>query len=160
MTTADYILTAALVVVVLRQARERRIDFRSFVLPLVAVFLVAHAYVHSIPTSGSDLVFVAAVALIGLTLGLLGGLATHVRFDDGIAFARAGWLACGLLVFGIGARLAFSVAMRHGAAPAVRSFSVDHHIGAAAWPVALVSMAILEVVARQVVVQLRGRRIV
>jgi hypothetical protein len=160
MTTADYVLNGLFVLVVLRQAHERRIDFRSFVLPLVAVFFVAHAYIHTIPTSSSDLVFVGTLAAVGLTLGLLCGLATHIRFDGNVALARVGWVAGFLLVAGIGSRLAFAFAMHHGAAPAVRDFSIAHHIGGAAWPVALVGMAICEVVTRQVVVQLRGRRIV
>jgi hypothetical protein len=35
-----------------------------------------------------------------------------------------------------------------------------HQIGAAAWPVALVLMAVLEVGARIAIIQIRGRRLV
>jgi hypothetical protein len=42
----------------------------------------------------------------------------------------------------------------------VRSFSITHHITAQAWPVALVAMALLEVVVRIGLVQVRGRRTV
>jgi hypothetical protein len=160
MTTADYILNALFVLVVLRQAQERRIDLRSFLLPLVAVFVVAHAYVHTIPTGAASLAFVGALCALGLTLGLLCGIATQVRLDGDIAFARVGWIAGALLVAGIGSRFVFAFAMRHGAAPAVRDFSIAHHIGAAAWPVALVLMALIEVGARIAVVQVRGRRLV
>lgn len=160
MTTTDYLINAMFILIVLRQARERQLDVRSFVVPMVAVVWVARMYVHSIPTAGNDLVLIALLASVGLTLGVLGGFATHVRLgSDGVARARVGWVAGGLLIVGIGARLVFAFAVSHGAGPAVASFSVAHHLGAAAWPVALVSMAILEVTARQLIVQLRGRRL-
>jgi len=160
MTTTDYLINALFVFVVLRQARERQLDVRSFVVPLVVVFYVAHLYVHSIPTAGNDLGLVALLTGVGLMLGVLGGFATHVRAgSDGVALARVGWLAGGLLIAGISARMVFVFAVHHGAEPAIRSFSIAHHIGAAAWPLALVSMALFEVAARLVTVQLRGRRL-
>jgi hypothetical protein len=158
MTTSDYIVNAVFVLVVLRQARERQLDLRSFVVPLVIVAVVAHAYVHTIPTAGNDLVLVGVLAAVGLTLGLLSGFATHVRAVDGVALARVGWIAGALLVTGICGRMAFAFALGHGAEPAVRAFSITHDIGAAAWPVALVSMALCEVTTRILVVHVRGRR--
>src|SRR6266581_1230843 len=137
MTTSEYLLNAAFVLLVLRQARERELDRRSVIVPLVLMFIV------------------------GLTLGVLGGFATQVRAGEtGIALARVGWIAGGLLVLGIGARMAFAFAIGHGFEPAVRSFSIAHQIGPAAWPVALVLMALIEVGSRIAVVQVRGRRLV
>ena len=160
MTTTDYLINAVFVFVVLRQARERQLDVRSFVVPMIVVFYVARLYVHSIPTVGNDLELVVLLSAVGLTLGVLGGLATHVRTDsDGIAFARVGWLAGALLIGGISARMVFVFAVHHGAEPAIGSFSLVHHIGAAAWPLALVAMALFEVTARLGIVQLRGRRL-
>jgi hypothetical protein len=160
MTTTDYLINAVFVLVVLRQARERQLDVRSFVAPLALVFFVGQRYVHSLPTAGNDLGFVALLAGVGLALGLLCGFATHVRAGgDGAAFARVGWLAGGLLIAGISSRLVFAFALSHGAEPAIRSFSIAHHIGATAWPVALVSMALCEVTARVVTVHVRGRRV-
>jgi hypothetical protein len=52
----------------------------------------------------------------------------------------------------------FAFALSHGARHAIAGFSYTHHIGAAAWPVALVLMALLEVSTRIAIVQLRGRR--
>jgi hypothetical protein len=159
MTTTDYVINAVFVFVVLRQARERQLDVRSLVAPLVVLLFVARNYVHSIPTAGNDLVLVAALACVGLTLGVLGGFATHVRVgSDGVALARVGLLAGGLLIAGICSRMVFVFAVTHGAEPAIRSFSIAHQLGLAAWPVALVSMVILEVTARLATVQLRGRR--
>jgi hypothetical protein len=160
MTTTDYLINAVFVFVVLRQARERQLDVRSFVVPMIVVFYVARLYVHSIPTAGNNLELVVLLSAVGLTLGVLGGLATHVRANsDGIAVARVSWLAGALLIGGISARMVFVFAVHHGAEPAIRSFSVAHHIGAAAWPLALVAMALFEVAARLGIVQLRGRRL-
>ncbi len=160
MTITDYLINALFVLVVIRQARERELDLRSLLIPLVLVAFVAHNYLHSIPTTGNDLVLVAALAAAGLTLGLISGFATRVRAGSrGRAVARVGWLAGGLLIAGIGSRMAFAFALSNGAEPAVRSFSIAHHIDAQAWPVALVLMAVLEVTTRILVVHLRGHRL-
>jgi hypothetical protein len=160
MSITDYLINAAFLLLIFRQARDRQLDVRSFVLPLVLVAFVAHMYLHSIPTAGNDLVLVAALATVGLALGVASGFATHVRpGEDGLAIARVGWLAGGLLIAGIGSRMVFAFAVTHGAGPALRSFSIAHQIGAAAWPVALVAMAILEVTTRVLIVHLRGHRV-
>ncbi|TMK71211.1 MAG: hypothetical protein E6G50_05790 [Actinobacteria bacterium] len=160
MTTSEYLLNAAFVLLVLRQMRERELDRRSVIVPLVLMFFVGAQYLHTVPSAGNDLVLIVVLAGVGLTLGVLGGFATHVRVgDNGIALARVGWIAVGLLVAGIGARMAFAFAVGHGFEPTVRSFSIAHQITAAAWPVALVLMAMVEVGARIAVVQFRGRRL-
>jgi hypothetical protein len=160
MTTTDYLINGLFVLIVLSQARERALDTRRLVLPLVLVLCVGRQYLHVFPTAGNDLVLVALLATVGLASGLVAGWATHVRLDDaGQAVARIGWLAGALLVAGVGARMGFAFVVSHGAEPAVRSFSIAHHLDAQAWPVALVSMAILEVTARVLTVHLRGRRL-
>jgi hypothetical protein len=160
MTTTEYLINVAFVLLVFRQARERELDRRSVIVPLVLMSVIGSQYLHSIPTAGNDLVLIVLLAAFGLTLGVLGGVATQVRTVGGVALARVGWIAGGLLVLGIGARMAFAFAIGHGFEPAVRGFSVAHQIGAAAWPVALVLMALIEVGARITVVQARGRRLV
>lgn len=160
MTFTDYLINAVFLVVVLRQARERRLDIRSIIAPLALVVFVATHYVHSIPTAGSDLALAGGLTLLGLTLGVICGYATHVRADaDGTRYARVGPLAAILLLAGISSRLVFVFALDHGAGPAIRDFSIVHHISAAAWPLALVSMALCEVTARLVIVQVRGQRL-
>jgi len=161
MTATDYLINAVFVLVVFRQARERKLDRRSLLIPLAVVAYVAQIYLRSIPTAGNDLVLIAALATVGLGLGVVSGFATHVRADEnGFAVARVGCLAGGLLVAGISSRMAFAFAVGHGARHAVATFSVAHQIGAPAWHVALALMAILEVTARVVIVHLRGRRTV
>ena len=161
MTTSEYLLNAAFVLLVLRQVRERELDRRSVIVPLVLMFFVGAQYLHTLPTAGNDLVLIVLLAAVGLTFGVLGGFATHVRASgNGLALARIGWIAGGLLVLGIGARTAFALAVSHGFEPTVRNFSITHQVGAAAWPVALVLMALLEVGTRIAIVQIRGRRLV
>jgi hypothetical protein len=159
MSPMDYLINAGFVVMVIKQARERRLDRRALVIPLVLVFFVAQQYLHTIPVSGNDLVLIGLLACAGVSLGLLAGFATHVRpGGDGFALARVGWVAGGLLVAGISSRMVFAFAVTHGGEAAIRDFSIAHQISAAAWPVALVSMAICEVTVRVVTVHLRGRR--
>ena len=55
MTTSEYLLNAAFVLLVLRQARERELDRRSVIVPLVLMFFVGAQYLHTVPTAGNDL---------------------------------------------------------------------------------------------------------
>ncbi len=158
MTITDYLINAVFVLIVFRQARERELDRRSVIIPLAIVAYVAHLYVHSIPTAGNDLVLIGALGTVGLALGIASGFATHVRAgENGLAVARVGWIAGALLIAGIGSRMVFAFALSHGVHHVVVSFSIAHQISAAAWPVALVMMALLEVSTRIAIVQLRGR---
>ena len=79
MTTYEYLLNAAFVLLVLRQAWERELDRRSVMIPLALMFFVGSQYLHTLPTAGNDLVLIVGLAAVGLTLGVLGGFATHVR---------------------------------------------------------------------------------
>jgi len=159
MTITDYLINAIFVLVVLRQARERELDRRSILVPLLLVFFVAQMYLHSIPTTGNDVILIGLLAAIGLTLGIAAGFATHVRAgDNGLAVARVGWLAATLLIAGIGSRMVFAFAVSHGLRSDLASFSIAHHISATAWPTALVLMAICEVTTRIAIVQLRGHK--
>jgi hypothetical protein len=158
MRTTDYLINAVFVLIVFRQARERELDRRSVVIPLAIIAYVAHLYVRSIPSAGNDLVLIGALGSIGLGLGIASGLATNVRAgENGLAVARVGWTAGALLIAGIGSRMVFAFALSHGARHTIASFSYAHQIGAAAWPVALVLMALLEVSTRIAIVALRGR---
>jgi hypothetical protein len=159
MSTMDYLINAGFVVMVLMQARERRLDRRALVIPLVLVFFVAQQYLHTIPVTGNDLELIGLLACAGVSLGLVSGFATHVRpGSEGVALARVGWVAGCLLVAGICSRMVFAFVVTHGGEGAIRDFSIAHQISATAWPVALVLMAVCEVTVRVVTVQLRGRQ--
>jgi hypothetical protein len=160
MTTTDYLINSMFILIVVRQSRERELDRRSVIIPLALVAYVAHIYIRSIPVGGNDLVLIGTLATVGLALGIAAGFATHVRAgENGLAVARVGWLAGALLVGGIGSRMIFAFALSHGAHQAVAGFSIAHEISAAAWPVALVLMALLEVTTRIAIVQLRGHHV-
>ncbi|HEX4110014.1 MAG TPA: hypothetical protein VHX88_17900 [Solirubrobacteraceae bacterium] len=159
MTTTDYLLNGLFVFSVLRQVRERRLDLQSILLPLGIVAFVAHSYIHTVPSAGNDLVLVGLLASVGITLGVLSGLTTRVRVgDDGAARTRVGWIAGSLLIGGMLARMVFVLAAEHGAGGAISSFSATNHLTAAAWTVALVAMALCEIIARMVTVQVRAYR--
>ena len=161
MTTTDYILNAVLVLLIFRQMKERRLDLRSALIPLAIVAIVGKNYIHTIPTAGNDLVLIGGLAAIGMTLGIASAFVTHVR-DGGEqgALSRAGWLAAGLWVLGMGARMGFAFATSHGFGPAVAHFSAVNGItGHAAWTDALVLMALTEVVSRVLTLQARGYRV-
>ena len=156
-----YLVNASLILLVIRQIREHPLDARSLATPVLAVGCAAVLFLHSIPAGGSDLVLEATCVLAGTVMGGLGGLATRLRLGaDGRPLGRAGAVAASMWVGGVGARLAFAVAASNGAGPAIARFSVAHHItGSSAWVAALVMMALADVLARLVVIYLRGRRL-
>jgi hypothetical protein len=156
-----YVINAVLILMVIRQIREHPLDLRSLAVPVLAVGAAAVLFLHSVPMGGNDLALELACVLAGALMGATGGLATRLRLGaDGRPLGRAGWIAAGMWVGGVGARLAFAVAASNGAGPAIASFSIAHHItGSAAWVAALVMMALADVLTRLVVIYLRGRRL-
>jgi len=156
-----YLINSALILMVLRQVREHPLDLRSMAGPVIAVGVAAVMFLHTIPTGGNDLLLEVAGVLAGAAFGACGGLATRLRIGrDGRAYGRAGWLAAGLWVGGVGGRLAFAVAASNGAGPAIARFSTAHHItSASAWVAALIMMALADVLTRLVVIYARGRRL-
>ena len=154
-----YLVNSALILMVLRQVREHPLDLRSMAGPVIAVGVAAVMFLHSIPTGGNDLLLEVAGVLAGAAFGACGGLATKLRLGpDGRAYGRAGWLAAGLWVGGVGGRLAFAVAASNGAGPAIARFSTAYHItSASAWVAALIMMALADVLTRLAVIYLRGR---
>jgi len=156
-----YVINALLVLMVIRQIREHPLDLRSLALPVLAVGVAAVLFLHSVPLGGNDIALELACVLAGALMGAIGGFATYLRRGaDGRPMGRAGWLAAGMWVGGVGARLAFAVAAGNGAGPAIARFSVANHItGPAAWVAALIMMALADVLTRLVIIYLRGRRL-
>ena len=143
-----------------RQVLESRFDKRAIILPLAIVAVVAHSYLHAIPTGGNDLLLIVGLAGVGVLLGTLSGLVTRVRADSGqYALVKAGWASAGLWVLGMGSRMAFSVWVANGGQDVVARFSETHHITSGqAWTAALVLMAIGEVASRIGVLYVRSRQ--
>jgi hypothetical protein len=158
MTTSDYVLDIALIAIVLLQVRGRRLTPRSQLIPLAIVAWAADNYLHGIPTAGNDLVLIAGCAAVGTVLGTLCALFTSVRPDaQGMPVAKAGVVAAGLWILGVGARFAFQLYATHGGQPAIARFSLAHDITSSeAWTAALVLMALCEVVTRVGILAWRG----
>lgn len=150
MTTTDWIIDIALVLIVFRQLREEAISKATFIIPIAMISFAANNYLHGIPTAGNDLVLIALFAGIGVVFGLFGGLMTRVRAKEGRVHIQAGLGAAALWVISMGFRLGFAVWSSHpsGQAHLVR-FSASHHITSGqAWVTALILMAFGEVVVR------------
>ena len=160
-TITTYLISASLILLVIRQIREHPLDARSLAVPVLAVGAAAALFLHSVPLSGNDIALELACVLAGATMGAIGGFATYLRRGaDGRPLGRAGWLAAGMWVGAVGARLAFAVAANNGAGPAIARFSAAHHITSdKAWIAALVMMALADVLTRLVIIYLRGRRL-
>jgi len=160
MTTTEYLLNAALVLVVVRQLRGKRLAGAALYLPLAICAYAGYTYLHSIPTAGDDLALVLIGSITGLTLGTLCGLFTLVYPDrDGVPFARATGIAAVLWVLGVGSRIAFSLYAQHGGGETIRHFSIAHALSMDAWVAGFVLMAILEAVSRTAVLLVRARRL-
>ena len=155
MTTTDYIIDSLLVLLVLLQLKERELTTRSLVRPLVIVGVAVVNYLHGIPTAGNDLVLVAALASLGAVIGVAGGQTVLLRRGtDGQVLARSGRASACLWVLGMGSRFAFIVWLTHSGAGTIASFSGQHSITSQeAWTVALLAMAVFEVVGRSLVIR-------
>jgi len=156
--TTTYILTAALVLAVVRQLRGSKLAGPSLFVPLAIVAYVTMQYLRAIPTSGNDLELVGVGTVTGIVLGSLCGLHTLVYRDhENVPYARATGIAAALWILGVTARLAFSLYAQHGGGATLAHFSVAHALTAQAWIAALVLMALAEVVSRTAVLVLRSR---
>jgi hypothetical protein len=159
-TTSMYVINAILVLLVIRQIREHPLDRRHVMLPVVAVAAAAVMFARAVPGGGADIALELAGVATGAVMGALAGLATKMRHGrGGQVLARAGWLAAGLWITGVGGRMVCAFAAAHGAGPAIARFSAAHQItGAGAWIAALVLMALADVLTRLAVLFVRGRR--
>jgi len=160
MTITDYILDITLIAIVFRQLRESRLGWHAIAIPLAVCGYVGVHYLHSMPTAGNDLALVALFTGIGVVLGLVSALTTRVRRNaEGHALVKAGWVAAGAWVLGMGFRFGFSLWTSHGGDASLARFSMRHDItSGAAWTDALVLMAFGEVFVRTAILVLRAHR--
>jgi hypothetical protein len=161
MTTTDYLIDSALVLLVLLQIKERKLTTQTIVRPIVIVGVAVANYFHSIPTAGNDLILIVGLALTGLTIGVASGVAVIMRRGaDGDVLARGGWASAFFWVLGMGSRFAFLIWITHGGAPTIASFSASHSItSGSAWTDALLGMAVFEVLGRSLTMALRRRQL-
>jgi hypothetical protein len=159
MTTTDWIIDIALILIVFRQLREQRLTLGTIALPVALMGWAGFTYLHSLPTVGNDLVLIAALAGVGVVFGLFGGLLTRVRYRTGNVYIKATVTAAALWVVSMGLRMAFAVWSSYGSgASHLTSFSVAHGITSGqAWVAALIFMAFGEVIVRLGTIIIRGQ---
>jgi hypothetical protein len=160
MQTTDYIIDSLLILTVLLQIKERPLTNRELLRPVIIVAAAVALYLNGIPTAGNDLLLAVALAVTGGVIGIASGLAVRLRRDGtGRVLARGSWTSAFYWVLGMGSRMAFIVWMTHGGAPAIAKFSAQHSITSAeAWTVALLAMAVAEVLGRTGAMALRRTR--
>jgi hypothetical protein len=159
MTTTDWFIDIALLLTVLRQMREERLTTRTILFPLGMIAWAADNYLTTIPTAGDDVLLAVVFAAVGVVFGLAGGLLTRVRHAGGHVLIKASHGAAALWIISMGFRLGFAVWSTHPSGAAhLTSFSAAHHITSGqAWVVALLLMAVGEVVVRLGTIIIRGQ---
>jgi hypothetical protein len=161
MNTFDYILDSALVLIVLIQLRERQMSMRPLIRPIVILAIAVANYLHGFPTQGNDLLLLAVFAVIGGTIGILSGITVIMRRgEEGKVMFRSGPESAFFWVLGMGSRFAFIYWITHSGSASIARFSFHHSIsGANAWTVALLGMAVFEVLSRTGIMAYRWRQL-
>lgn len=157
MTTTDYLIDSTLVLLVLLQIKERPLSTRALIRPLLVLGVAVANYLHGIPTAGNDLVLLFVFGATGAAIGTASGLTVKMRPGQaGEALMRTGWISGFFWVLGMGSRFAFIYWISHTGAASIASFSAHHSITSGeAWTVALLGMAVFEVLGRTAVLAAR-----
>jgi hypothetical protein len=159
MTFSDYLFDSLLVVLVLRQIRESRLDLAAILMPLGIIGIVGKTYLSTVPTGGNDLLLIVGLTTVGVLFGTVSALATRIRTDGGrFALVKVGWIGAGVWMLSMGGRFAFAVWASHGGGPHLYHFSVAHDLDIKVWTAALVLMAFGEVLSRVGILVVRSRR--
>jgi hypothetical protein len=161
MNITDYLIDSALVLLVLIQLKERPLTDKALIRPLIIVGIAVISYFNGFPTAGNDLVLIGALALTGGLIGFASGQTVIMRRGEhGEALAHAGWASAIFWVLGMGSRFAFLVWINNGGQSTIAKFSAQHSItSGSAWTVALLAMAVFEVVGRTAVMAARRRQV-
>lgn len=159
MSVEDVLIELALVAVVVRQLRGRRITAPGLLWPVGLVLWAGTRYLTAAPSTGGDAALLTLGVLAGAALGVGCAAATRVLRVDGVLVARASVAAAALWVVGVGARLGFALVAEHGGGAAIATFSTVHHLTLAGWTAALLAMSLTEVLARSGGIALRARRV-
>src|SRR5690606_7536653 len=123
MELTEWIISIALILVVIRQIRGRKLTLIGLLWPVPLVVWAAVDYMGDIPAYAADWMFVAVCCGAGLALGVGCGGLTDVYLQDGSVTARARWLAAGLWIVGMSSRLAFGLFAFDGGAEQIAELS-------------------------------------
>lgn len=160
MDVSDALVSIALILLVVRQLRGRRLTLLSLMWPVLLVAWAGVEYFGAVPPYASDRALVAGLGALGAALGVTCGLLTRVEARAGVVVARASWLAAAAWIAGMAGRLAFGLLALHGGARIIADASVRLDLHAAGtWSTALITMALAEVVARTGVLVARHRAV-
>lgn len=156
----DWVVSLALILLVVRQVRGRRLSVVGLLWPVALVGWAGWTYLGQVPDHQSDWTFVVVLSGVGLALGTGCGLLTSVYARDAVVMARASGTAAALWVAGMASRLAFGFAVLHGGAALVSRLSERLGLHAVStWATAFIVMALAEVVARTAVLAFKHRRV-
>lgn len=154
----DWVVSLALILLVVRQVRGRRLTVAGLLWPIALVGWAAYTYLGQVPDHRSDWTFVVVLVVIGLALGTACALLTSVYTREAEVMARASGTAAALWVVGMASRLAFGIAVLHGGAALVSRLNERLSLHSfSTWATALIVMALAEVVARTTVLALKHR---
>lgn len=160
MDVTDALVSVALILLVVRQLRGRRLTLLSLAWPVLLVAWAGVEYLGAVPPYASDRALVAGLGALGAALGVTCGLLTRVESRAGVVVARASWLAAAAWIAGMGGRLAFGLLALHGGERIIAHASVRLDLHAAGtWSTALITMALAEVAARTGVLVTRHRAV-
>ena len=124
MSITDYVIDILLIVVIFRQVRPHELTPRAALLPLALLAAAGIIYLRPFTLRGNDLALILILAVVGIVLGALSGLADRIwRDQTGRLLFRAGVISVITWVAGMGFRFWFAYYAYHGGGPAVASFS-------------------------------------
>lgn len=151
MSLEDDMISALLMVSIVRQLRGRHLTWFGLAWPIGLVAYAGMKYASGITDTGNNVALVIICAAMGTVLGLTCGRLSKVYSENGRVTVKATGVAAVLWIIGVGTRLAFGLYAEHGGAATIIRFSEWAHVsGFATWTVALLLMSLLEVLGRSI----------
>ena len=157
MTATDILIVLALAgVIFATQLGRRRFSWRRALVPVGILAWVTNSNLHGLPTSGGDVILLAAAAAVGIALGLLSVAFVRIeREPSGERYTVAGLGYAAVWAVALGGRLLLGYGMEHWfGAPVVR-FGLAHQLTLDVWGPAFLMVSIGMVAARTVAVVAR-----
>ena len=157
MSIVDYLISIALILLVIPQMWPRRLTIVGLMWPLLLIAWAAVDYVTVPELSGNNGVMFVGCVVVGVLFGIGCAMFTRVYWENGTYKVQATGLALLFWLLGVGGRLVFGIFAEHGGGERIYTFSMNHGLRLETWGTALISMALCEVVSRALV--LLGKRI-
>lgn len=159
MSLSEWFVSIALILLVARQLRGRRVTVLGLIWPVALVVWATLDYLRPAASGVADGVLVATCTAVGLGLGAGCGALSRLTWRASGAFVRATPTAALLWMVGMVGRLAFGLWATNGGGPVIARLSAQLDLRTwQTWSTALTAMALAEVCARTVVLLTRMRR--